>query len=40
MKKKKRLNGFVNDFPVDYKSVLILVILSARKFLIKKHNIK
>ena len=40
MKKKKRLNGCVCDFSVDYRAFDTSNIIDIHKYLIKKHDIK
>ena len=36
--KKKRLNGYVYDFSVDYDAIVVDNILDIHKYLIKKNN--
>ena len=36
--KKKRLNGYVYDFSVDYDAIVVDDILDIHKYLIKKNN--
>ena len=38
--KKTGLNGFVYDFPVDYRAFDTSNIIDIHKYLIKKHDIK
>ena len=37
--KKTGLNGYVNDFSVDYEAIELYDILDIHKYLMKKHNI-
>ena len=37
--KKTGLNGYVNDFGVDYKAIELYDILDIHKYLMKKYNI-
>ena len=38
--RKTRLNGYVNEFAVDYNTIDINEIVDIHKYLMKKHNIK
>ena len=38
--KKTRLNGFVYNFSIDYKTFDTSDIIDIHKYLMKKHNIK
>ena len=36
--KQTRLNGYVHDFPVDYKSIHVDDVLDIYKYLMEKNN--
>ena len=40
MKKKKRLNGYVYEFSVDYNIIATNNIIHIHKSLMKKHDVK
>ena len=38
--RKTGLNGYVNEFAVDYNTIDVNEIVDIHKYLMKKHNIK